>query len=247
MDHPRPWLRYVDAGDLDKTTIPFDGMNVDDPSGEKLGDVDGFVIDVNSGRPYYVVVNGGGWFKSKYFLLPVGHVRLGADSRRMTADVARERVSRYPGFDRDEFDELTDAELLRMDEQMISACCPNETVDPSRSESLFGSSSHYTYPTWWEADYYNPARGAQAGMTSGVAYPSRDEVREQRDRDKDRERELVVGQDGEVSPHAGGRAQPGDVTGFDEGGERTHLGDTSEDENERRRDAERDVAKQRRD
>src|SRR5437588_2293129 len=135
MDHPRPGLRHVYAGELDKTMVTSDGMHVEEPCGEKLGDVDGFVIDVNSGRPYYVVVNGGGWFKSKYFLLPVGHVRLGADSRRMTADVARERVSRYPGFDRDEFDELTDAELLRMDEQMISACCPNETVHPSRSVS----------------------------------------------------------------------------------------------------------------
>jgi len=239
MDHPRPWLRYLDAGDLDKTTVPFDGMKVDDQSGEKLGDVDGFVIDVNSGRPYYVVVNGGGWFKSKYFLLPVGHVRLDSDAKKMIADVARERVSRYPGFDRDEFEKLTDAELSRMDEQMIAACCPGETVVQSSIEVRFASSPHFGYPTWWQADYYNPARGTEAGMTSGAAYPSRDEVREQRDRDKTRERELVVGKEGDVSSHAGGRAQPGDVIGLDEGGERTYLGDTSEDENERRRDAER--------
>ena len=247
MDHPRPWLRYVDADDLDNTAIAFDGMQVDDPSGEKLGGVDGFVIDVSSGRPYYVVVNGGGWFKSKYFLLPVGHVRLASDPRKMIADVARERVSRYPGFDRDEFEKLTDAELLRMDEQMIAACCSDETIVQSTIELRFASTSHYTYPTWWEADYYNPSRGAEAGMTGGVAYPSRDEVREQRDRDEDRERELVVGQGGDASPHAGGRARPGDVIGLDEGGERTYLGDTSEDENERRGDAERDAAKPRRD
>ena len=195
MDHPRPWLRYVDAGDLDKTAIRFDGMDVDDPSGKKLGDVEGFVIDVNSGRPYYVVVNGGGWFKSKHFLLPVGHVRLGADSSTMITDVTREHVSRYPGFDLDKFAELTDFELLRMDEQMIEVCCPNEAVDPSETAWRFANSSHCTYPTWWEADYYNPSRGAQAGMTGGVSYPSRDEVREQRDRqhDRERERELVIG------------------------------------------------------
>ena len=173
MDHPRAWLRYVDASDLDKTTVPFDGMDVDDPSGEKLGEVDGFVVDVNSGRPYYVVVNGGGWFKSKYFLLPVGHMRLDADARKMTADVVRERVSRYPGFDRDKFDELTDAELLQIDDQMVGVCCPNETIDRSTIESRLSSSPHYRYPTWWEADYYNPSRGAQAGMTGGASYPSR--------------------------------------------------------------------------
>jgi hypothetical protein len=34
------------------------------------------------------------------------------------------------------------------------------------------------------------------------------------------------------------RAQPGDVIGIERDGERTHLGETSEDENERREEAE---------
>ena len=60
MDHPLPWLRYVDASDIDDNTIEFDGMNVKSPSGDKLGDVDGFIVDSESGRPYYVVVDAGG-------------------------------------------------------------------------------------------------------------------------------------------------------------------------------------------
>ena len=50
-------------------------MDVESPSGEHLGDVDGFIVDSESGRPYYVVVDAGGWFKSKHFLLPIGHAR----------------------------------------------------------------------------------------------------------------------------------------------------------------------------
>jgi cation transport regulator ChaC len=42
---------------------------------------------------------------------------------------------------------------------------------------------------------------------------------------------------GDVSPHYGGRAQPGDVLGIETGGETTGIGDTAEDEDERRRDA----------
>ena len=42
---------------------------------------------------------------------------------------------------------------------------------------------------------------------------------------------------GDVSPHDGGRAQPGDVLGIETGGETTEIGDTAEDENERRRDS----------
>ena len=47
---------------------------------------------------------------------------------------------------------------------------------------------------------------------------------------------------GDVSPHFGGRAQPGDILGFETGGETTSLGDTSEDENKRRHEIEKDVA-----
>jgi hypothetical protein len=39
----------------------------------------------------------------------------------------------------------------------------------------------------------------------------------------------------DVSPHHGRRAQPGDVLGLETGGEITELGDTAEDEDERRR------------
>ena len=42
----------------------------------------------------------------------------------------------------------------------------------------------------------------------------------------------------EPSPHFGGRAQPGDVMGVETGGEQTHVGETTEDENKRRRSAE---------
>lgn len=46
---------------------------------------------------------------------------------------------------------------------------------------------------------------------------------------------------------AEGRAQPGDVVGFDTGGERTHLGETREDEDKRREDAEKAAAERRSD
>jgi hypothetical protein len=46
---------------------------------------------------------------------------------------------------------------------------------------------------------------------------------------------------GDVSPHHGGRAQPGDILGIETGGETTTIGDTPEDENERRRKAEKDA------
>jgi len=50
---------------------------------------------------------------------------------------------------------------------------------------------------------------------------------------------------GDTSPHFGGRAQPGDILGIETGGETTAIGDTTEDENERRSDLEKAAAKAR--
>jgi uncharacterized protein YjbJ (UPF0337 family) len=54
--------------------------------------------------------------------------------------------------------------------------------------------------------------------------------------------EEAVVREAESSPHFGGRAQPGDVIGVETGGEQTHVGETTEDENSRRRDAEAEFA-----
>ena len=52
---------------------------------------------------------------------------------------------------------------------------------------------------------------------------------------------------GDTSPHFGRRAQPGDILGIETGGETTAIGDTTEDENERRADLEKAAAKARED
>lgn len=156
MDHPRPGLRYVDAGDLDNSQLHFDGMEVQGLDNEQLGRVDGFIIDKSSARPYYVVVKAGGWFKAKYFLLPIGHVGLAPTDKNLVADLTRDRVDRYPGFDRGEFEKLSEDELKMMDDQMWGVCCVDVTVDiasPSRYEH-----AHYRYPSWWDASFQRPDR-----------------------------------------------------------------------------------------
>jgi PRC-barrel domain protein len=160
MNHPRPWLRYVEADDLDTPAdeFGFDDMHVHGTSGDHLGKVNGFVVDAGSGRPYYVVVDAGGWFKSKYFLVPIGHVAFDRSEKRLTADLTRERVHKFPGFDRDEFEKLSEDDLNRMDDQIVAACCPTEMVDRSKPSTAFDQLTHYKSPSWWNADFYRPDR-----------------------------------------------------------------------------------------
>jgi hypothetical protein len=165
MDHPKPGLRYVDAGDLDNQQIRFDGMKVQGADGETLGDLDGFIIDKTSARPYYAVVDAGGWFRSKYFLLPIGHVGFTPGEQKLVADVTRDRVDRYPGFDRGEFHELSDDELHRMDEQVAATCASaaRGTGDGQR----FDTWSEYRSPGWWNSSFYRPDRADRMAQETG--------------------------------------------------------------------------------
>ena len=151
MDHPRPGLRYVDASDLDDSKIAFKKLDVQGSDGEKLGTVEGFILDRNSARPYYVVVNAGGWFRSKHVLVPIGYIGFAAGNTLM-ADLTRDRVNKFPGFDNGEFKTLSEQELRQMDDEVWTACNPDVVVVVRYEHQ------DYEYPTWWEADFYNPKR-----------------------------------------------------------------------------------------
>jgi hypothetical protein len=271
MDHPRPNLRYVDADDLEDNTIAFDGLEVDNSAGEKLGKLEGFIIDVQTGRPYHVVVGSGGWLNHKHFLLPIGHVALTPNNDKVIASVTKERVERYPGFDKDEFEKLSDDDLRRMTDTMSAACCPDEAVSADVSA---WDTAHYAYPTWWQADFYRPDRADRSAMnvggtgmgttgmppssgmgagsmgtssrgtTSSMGTTAMPPATNIESASTARQEVRASENAGDTSPHLDGRAQPGDVLGVETGGERTYIGETAEDENKRRREAEEAARKQ---
>jgi hypothetical protein len=214
VDHPYSWLKYVDAGEVSGPIVDFDGMDVESPEGEPLGVLEGFIVDSDNGRPYYAIVDSKGWFKSTHFLLPVGHTRLQSDEggHMLVAGVSRERIDRFPGFDKTAFAKLSAEDLARFNDETCAAC--NITVDYLEAESRGAAWDRpdYSSPEWW---------------SGGLTRP---------------EQQLAT----EPGPHAAGRAQPGDVVGIETGGERTHIGETGDDENRRLESAERSARKSQR-
>lgn len=271
MDRPLPWLRYVDADKVKAPELFFDGMKVRNDAMETLGSVDGFIVDNTSWRPYYVVVDSGGWFKSTHFLVPIGHAHVDDDRDAIVVNIAKDRIERFPGFDRDQFQSLTEDDVRRMNDVICEACRDENTVYPVADPlSPIWGAPEFTQPDWWAAnvtgvegaqtasalrDDYVPIEdypATKVGRATGELqaeqmiakeHDSDDtrirQAREQEDRD-------MIARGPEPSPHLDGRAQPGDVIGLETGGESTHIGDTSEDENKRRIEAEKD-ARQRRD
>jgi hypothetical protein len=243
-------LRYLDADAVDDTVVNYDGLDVRGPDDEKLGDLDGFVVDADAGRVFYVVINTAGWFRTKQLLLPVGHATLAPDRKALRVDVSKDALNRYPEYDDGRFREFTDEDLRKFEGRTVEACCPDE---PSATESwAYESRRHYTQPDWWRSDAYSRERlrpiesRTSAPTASRVASPvASPPVTERADREQVVAREEGPARrsdPGDTSPHLGGRAQPGDVLGIETGGEVTHVGDTPEDEDKRRREAERAAA-----
>jgi sporulation protein YlmC with PRC-barrel domain len=157
MDHPAPWMKYVNARELDEQAN-LRNLTVVGSDGEKLGTVDGFIVDDASARPYHVVVNAGGWFTHKRFLVPVGHVTL--DGSTLTVDLTKDRVKRFPGFDKSEFEKLSADDLNRMNAELATACCADGVTIVV---TAWESGEHYRAPGWWKESYYRSPVGNRRG------------------------------------------------------------------------------------
>src|SRR5262245_48411472 len=125
MDHPKPWLRYVDANAFDDSSFDVDGAPLFSSRGEELGKIDGLVVDANSGRAYYVVVDAGGWFKSRHFLVPVGQLFRGDNGQSYSVKLTKDQIDQFPGFDTDEFDSLSTADFKRINDGICSIFEPD--------------------------------------------------------------------------------------------------------------------------
>ena len=243
-------------------------MKVRNDAMETLGSVDGFVVDNTSMRPYYVVVDSGGWFKSKDFLVPIGRARIDDDRDALVVDIPKARIERFPGFDRSEFERLKEEDVRRMNDAICGACHDTTVVSsPGDPMASAWDRADYRQPGWWSTTAVGLDRGPDVSVSgSGYVetpdYPAtkvdramgelqaeRELARERETKgtrvSREAERDLVRAREADPSPHFEGRAQPGDVIGLETGGEQTHIGETAEDENKRRIDAERDAARRR--
>jgi hypothetical protein len=159
-------LRYLDADEVGSEVVDFDDLKVRTRDGDKLGEVDGFIVDSDARRAYYVVVDSGGWFSSRRFLVPIGHARVDDDGDALVLDVSRDTISRYPEFDRDSFDRLSDDELRSYQQRYGEACCPDEAA--ATTDWNYDAYKHYRQPAWWRAEFYAWDAPAAVGTTGTI-------------------------------------------------------------------------------
>jgi hypothetical protein len=226
-------MTYLDAEDVDGAVVDYDGLPVRGLAAELLGHVDGFIVDAQAGRLFYIVVDSGGWFRSRRFLLPVGHASLDADRTALSVDVSKDALSLYPDFDSDRFRQFSDEDLHRFETRMAEACCPGDRAADETGR-------HYLQPSWWNSGAPIHERSHATDQQPGKAATPMSDVqkRESVTARNSRDHRPRGSEDMRPREHREpDRAQPGNVIGIKTGGEVTALGDMAEDEERRRREA----------
>ena len=104
-DRQRTRLQYVPAADLRE--FPYRNCRIRNARGEQLGTLDGLVLDSRTRRPVYFVVDSGGWFVGRRFLVPVGLLQADEGARTLNTELERETIRLYPPFNPSAFGDGT--------------------------------------------------------------------------------------------------------------------------------------------
>src|SRR5262245_9228512 len=145
-------LRYVDAGKL-SDEVRIDQVPVYGWEREKLGHLDGFILDTTTSIAQYAVVKSGGWFNAKEFLLAIGHIdHVDTEKQEMITDVSKDAIRLFPEFDKDKFLAMPDEDLREFERVMSAACCPDAVI-VEEVPWVHDAGGHYRQPSWWKTEY----------------------------------------------------------------------------------------------
>jgi sporulation protein YlmC with PRC-barrel domain len=86
------------------------GMEVRNQADEKLGKIDDIVLDLESGRVSYAVLNTGGLFRSKMVAVPSNAFTISADQKYLILHADKSRLETAKGFEKDNWPSVSNPE-----------------------------------------------------------------------------------------------------------------------------------------
>ena len=93
---------------LSASTLSGDGVR--NAAGEDLGKIEDFMIDLENGRVAYAVLSFGGFLGmgNKLFAVPWQAMTLDTADHKFVLNVDKELLKKAPGFDKDNWPDMTD-------------------------------------------------------------------------------------------------------------------------------------------
>lgn len=91
------------------------GGDVYNTKGEDLGDIKEIMLDMRTGRVAYAVLSFGGFLGmgGKLFAVPWAALALDTEHKRFSLNVDKDRLASAPGFDKDKWPNMADAEWAK--------------------------------------------------------------------------------------------------------------------------------------
>ena len=110
------------------------GSAVYGPDGEKLGKVDDVVFDGDSGRVQYLVIDTGGWLKSRRFLVPPNQVQPSREhENEFHVNLTKAQIERFPALDESVFEDKNKFENYQADYNKSWSAASSGREIPSQS------------------------------------------------------------------------------------------------------------------
>jgi ferritin-like metal-binding protein YciE len=140
----RSRLRFVGVKDVPEARERE--VHLHNAAGEHLGTLDGFVVDSESGRPIYYVIDSRGWFAGRRYVVPVGQIDADEGASALRTTLTRAQLARYPEFSPSAFTAMDDTDALRYERRLHRVFAPN--IKPYDGRPIYENLPVYRTPTW---------------------------------------------------------------------------------------------------
>jgi ferritin-like metal-binding protein YciE len=140
----RSRLRFVGLKDLPEGRQRE--VHLHNAMGEHLGTLDGFVVDSESGRPIYYVIDSRGWFAGRRYVVPVGQIDADKGATALRATLTRAELARYPEFSPSAFTAMDDTDALRYERRLHRVFAPE--IRPYDGRPVYENLPVYHTPSW---------------------------------------------------------------------------------------------------
>jgi ferritin-like metal-binding protein YciE len=140
----RSRLRFVGVKDVPEARER--DVHLHNAVGEHLGTLDGFVVDSQSGRPIYYVIDSRGWFAGRRYVVPVGQIDADAGATALRPTLTRAELARYPEFSPSAFTAMDDTDALRYERRLHRTFAPGSK--PYDGRPVYEDLPAYRTPTW---------------------------------------------------------------------------------------------------
>jgi ferritin-like metal-binding protein YciE len=131
-------LRYVPRDVVAKGRGRQEPLAVRNDADEELGVLDGLLAEHDLGAVRYAIVDAGGVLVHRRYLLPIALLRFDEAASVLRVAIDRQVAERYPAFDNDEFEKLSDDDRVGYERRLLKFF-PRETDATASPETVVGA------------------------------------------------------------------------------------------------------------